>query len=77
MQPGRGQHAVGRILVTAVRREPLGSLTARDVRAEGYGSRAAFESTWAQMHGIYDATQLVDVIEFELEHTDSRSDEER
>ncbi len=67
VQPGRGKHAVGRILVTAVRREALGRLSARDVRAEGYASRAEFETTWAEMHGTYDPVQLVDVVEFEVE----------
>lgn len=67
VQPGRGKHAVGRILVTDVRREPLGRLSARDARAEGYASRAEFEETWASMHGAYDPMQLVDVVEFEVE----------
>lgn len=67
VQPGRGKHALGRILVTAVRREPLGRLSAGDVRAEGYASRAEFEATWASMHGDYDPVQLVDVVTFEVE----------
>ncbi len=67
VQPGRGKHAVGRILVTAVRREPLGRLSAGDVQAEGYASRAEFEATWSEMHGAYDPEQLVDVVTFEVD----------
>lgn len=37
VQPGRGKAAVGRIRITAIRRERLQDITLEDVKAEGIG----------------------------------------
>lgn len=62
--PGRGKPAVGRVRVTAVRREALGAITEDDARREGFESRAAFLDYWRAMHGDVDPAQPVWVVEF-------------
>ena len=47
VQPGRGKHAVGRIGIAKIRREPLNAITHDDAQAEGVGrSIAAFADLW-------------------------------
>lgn len=63
VQPGRGQKAVARIRITAIRREDVRQISDEDVKAEGFASRADFLRLWEQMHGQhYDAW----VLTFEL-----------
>lgn len=70
VQPGRGQREVARILVTSIRREPLGGALERgELRAEGFGQAApsAFVKLWMELHdGSWDPNLKVDRIEFEL-----------
>lgn len=73
VQPGRCCRAVGRILVTNLRREPLGQVTDADARAEGVADREAYVALWAEIHGRFDPEWLVDVVEFRLATTDELS----
>lgn len=50
VQPGRGQKSVCRIRVTDVRREPLGTITAADARAEGFPDIAGFARYWLHLY---------------------------
>lgn len=59
VQPGRGKSAVGRIRITAIRREDVRQISDSDVTAEGFASREDFLRLWEQMHGPhYDAWVL-------------------
>lgn len=49
-QPGRGQKAVGRILVTDIKRERLQDMTEDDAKAEGFDSLAEFKDAWNKIH---------------------------
>ncbi len=52
VQPGRGQRAIARIRVTAIRYEArAGAISEVDARAEGYDDPAAFGAVWQAMHG--------------------------
>lgn len=75
VQPGRGKNEVARVLVNAIRREKLIDMTPQDLVAEGFiarldspsridEARARFINVWTQLHGSYNAQQLVDVIDF-------------
>jgi hypothetical protein len=66
VQPGRGKKSVGRIMVTALSRELLGSITEADARAEGFASRAEFIETWRRMHGQFEDHTEIWVIKFRL-----------
>lgn len=54
VQPGRGVPAIGRAVVTSVDRQRLGYLSDAEARAEGFADAAAFEETFAALHGTYD-----------------------
>lgn len=71
VQPGRGRREVARILISGIRRERLLDMSAGDLAREGFShaenadaARAEFVNVWTQLHGSYDAQQLVDVIDF-------------
>jgi hypothetical protein len=51
VQTGRGQKAIGRLLVLDVRSEKVVSITRADARAEGFGSPAEFWRRWVTMYG--------------------------
>lgn len=73
VQPGRGKHAVARIILTGIRREPVAAISERDAAAEGYRSREAFFKAWHAIHG--DRANLQDdvwVLEFRLDELESR-----
>jgi hypothetical protein len=65
VQPGRGQKAVCRVLVTEVSRARLGEMTDEDGRAEGYNDLQAFRAVWERMHGSWDPEAAVWVIRFQ------------
>jgi hypothetical protein len=49
--PGRGKHAIGRVRVTRVRREPLGILGLGEACAEGFSTMFAFREAWRTING--------------------------
>jgi len=51
VQPGRGKHALGRIRLRAIRREPAQDISEDDARAEGFASPEAFRKVWIEMYG--------------------------
>ena len=65
VQPGRGKHAVGRIKVTAVRRERLGDISQADALREGFASRWEFIAYWRDLHGSWEPDLKPIVIDFE------------
>jgi hypothetical protein len=62
---GRGQPAIGRILILRVRREPLGFLDDAEAQLEGFESAEAFRETWKTLHKRYDSHARVWRVEFE------------
>lgn len=52
--PGRGKNAIGRALVTAVEKLPLGYLTDEEARAEGFADEFAFRDVFHRINGYYD-----------------------
>src|SRR4051794_36564549 len=52
--PGRGRHAIGRVVVTDVRGQRLSHLTDEEARREGFPSAFEFEVAWQQINGSYD-----------------------
>lgn len=50
VQPGRGEPAIGRIVVTRVTRERLVELTPADADAEGFATVAEFARTWLDLY---------------------------
>lgn len=69
VQPNRGQKAVGRILLTGIRKERLDSITHVDALQEGFTSRDHFLTTWYKIHGHRaDIEREVWVFAFELDY---------
>lgn len=66
VQPGRGKHAVARILVTSRREEFLGDIVYREARREGFQDIDAFHDYWCQLYGDFNPNERVQVIGFEL-----------
>ena len=62
--PGRGKHAIGRVLVVSVERQRLGALTDYEAHLEGFSSAREFEVVWARINGGYDTTTWVWRVEF-------------
>jgi hypothetical protein len=63
IQPGRGKSGIGRIRITAIRREDVRKISDTDIKAEGFTDRTDFLRLWEQMHGSqYEAW----VLTFEL-----------
>lgn len=57
--PGRGKHALGRVLVRAVDLRPLGFLANHEAIREGFASTEAFERAFTAINGSYDPEALV------------------
>jgi uncharacterized protein YhfF len=72
VQPGRGQKAVTRITVQAVRVEPLGALTLKDAKREGFRTTQEFRDHWQRLHGSYNPDLAVFVISFALGDLEDR-----
>jgi hypothetical protein len=67
--PGRGKAAVGRLrIVGLVRMETLDGMLVADgeARREGFANNGEFIERWRQLHGIWEAAQLVWRVEFEV-----------
>jgi len=66
--PGRGKHAVGRMLVVSVEKVRLGWLDDAEAAAEGFASAYEFTRLWASMRkgGVYDPKLKVWRVEFKL-----------
>jgi uncharacterized protein YhfF len=50
VQPGRGEPAIARIQITAVRQERLGDIAYTDARAEGFATTDDFKTYWISVH---------------------------
>lgn len=50
VQPGRGKPAVARVQITGIRRGDVRTISAEDVRAEGFLTASDFFLTWCAMH---------------------------
>lgn len=61
VQPGRGKHALARIVVTDVRAELVGEITFDDARREGFRTTADFKRTWLELHDArwYERTRVI------------------
>ena len=70
VQPGRGKPAVGRMLITNIRRETLESISESDAHCEGFSSKADFLTTWRAIHGARVSDVEVWVIEFAVVRED-------
>jgi len=67
VQPGRSEHGVARIKLTAEPRlELLGVISEADARAEGFVGRDDFIRYWREMHGSFPEAVEVWVLEFAL-----------
>jgi hypothetical protein len=66
VQAGRGQKAVGRILVTDNWPVLLGTLNQRESRKEGFRNPRDFVAYWTKLYGDCDPSEWVWRIEFEL-----------
>ncbi len=51
IQPARGVRSVGRYRVEAIWWQDVRSLTAQQIKAEGFSSAQAFDALWQKMHG--------------------------
>lgn len=64
VQPGRGKHAIGRILVTAVEQTVIAAMTPQQAAAEGFvdedghGYIEAFRAYWERLYGVRPALDL-------------------
>lgn len=64
VQPKRGQPAVARFEVTAIRKQRLGEITHEEALAEGFASVADYQKLWRKQYGSFDPNEEVWVIEF-------------
>ena len=61
--PGRGKHAVGRILITEIRQEDVREIEHEDVIAEGFQHRGEFFEVWTNFYDPVIAHQFYAVLE--------------
>lgn len=73
VQPGRGQRAIARILVTDVRREALGDLDTVCARREGFTDEWEFFDYWRLLYGTVDYHMPVWAIGFHLVREPARA----
>jgi hypothetical protein len=67
VQPGRGQRAIARVLVTEVRTVSVGAICRLDAVAEGFADDEAFLAYWRGLYGeAVDTRELVYAITFRL-----------
>lgn len=65
--PGRGKHAICRIVITHVDLQTLGSIDDEEARREGFANAEEFEFYWRDMHGGYNQWARVWRVEFVAE----------
>lgn len=75
--PGRGKHAVGRLVVRQVTLEQLGVLDDAEAVREGFEHRIGFEQAWEKINGGYDPQAWVWRVEFTLEGRELTVDDMR
>jgi hypothetical protein len=64
--PGRGKNAIGRVVVTSVRREPLHLVQQPgEAEREGFADFDGFRDAWVAINGDWDEMALVWRVEFE------------
>lgn len=66
VQPKRGQPAVARFEVTAIRKQCLGEMSHEEALAEGFASVADYQKLWFKQYGSFEPDEEVWVIEFKL-----------
>ena len=70
--PGRGKKAIGRVVVTDVRRSILGDVDATEARREGFRSILAFREAWTLINDGIDPYEEVWRVTFKVD-TDAYS----
>lgn len=75
--PGRGKHAIGRIVVRQVTLEQLGWLDPHEAIREGFPNTVAFEQAWEKINGAYDPSVWVWRVEFTVEGRELTVDDMR
>lgn len=68
--PGRGKHAIGRVLVRAVDLRPLGHIANYEAIREGFRSTGEFERAFAAINGSYDPDALVWRVVFTVDRSE-------
>jgi hypothetical protein len=64
--PGRGKHAIGRVVITEVTLEHLGDVGPGEARREGFSDVRAFQQEFATINGCFEPDTLVWRIAFRV-----------
>lgn len=64
--PGRGQHAIGRVVVVEVGKVRLGAVSEPESWAEGFIDRAAFIEGWRAINGDWNPSERVWRVQFRV-----------
>lgn len=75
--PGRGKHAIGRVVVRQVTLEQLGELDDVEAIREGFPHKIAFEQAWKKINGHFDPQAWVWRVAFTIEGRELTVDEMR
>jgi hypothetical protein len=67
VNPGRGVGRVAECKVTGRYRAVLGALDDTIARQEGFDTMVSFRGAWRKINGEFDGSELVDVVEFQLD----------
>lgn len=74
--PGRGEHQIGRVIVTHIRKERLSQLaTINEARQEGFPSVEAFRDAFTEINGAWEPDLWVWRIQFKLPRAADQSRE--
>ncbi|MTI82320.1 MAG: ASCH domain-containing protein [Firmicutes bacterium] len=60
----KGSKPFAHIEILAVRREPLGSITEADAKAEGYSSVEEYKKVFQRIYGDWNPDEVVNVVDF-------------
>lgn len=66
IQPGRGRHSMGRLVITKVTEEELGCVDDAEAKLEGFSGHRQFVEYWIQLYGSWDPKTKVKRIEFRV-----------